>query len=444
MRCRSRIFRRPISKIPVPPPTDVELQSYYDAHVAAFQAPEQASVEYVVLDQDSVQKQQVVTDADLKTFYQQNASRYSTKPQWRASHILITAAKTAPAAERERARERAQQVLAEARQPGADFAALAKQYSQDPGSAAEGGDLGFFGPGDMVKPFEDAAFALQPGAISDVVESDFGYHIIKLADIKPAVVRSFDDARPELEQQLKAQRAASRFAEMAETFSNGVYEQSDSLKPVAERLKLDIQTANDVTRDPAPTVTGVLANPKFLAALFAHDTLRNKRNTEAIDLGGNRLVAGRVISHTPARTLPLAEVKGRVRDQLIDDSAAKLASKQGEQKLAEWKADPAQAKLAEPVVVSRTESQQLAQPVVEAALSADPAQLPLLLGVDRSAQGYTVLKVNKRVPRDAPANASAEQRQVLQGMAAAQAMAYYDLLKAQADVRIKPTAGTPR
>ena len=427
----------------VTPPTEAELQSHYEANLAAFQAPERATVEYVVLDLDSVQKQLDISDADLKASYDQNAARYSTRPQRRASHILITAPSSAPAAERAQAREKAQQVLAEARQPGADFAALAKQYSQDPGSAVEGGDLGFFGPGDMVKPFEDAAFALTPGAISDVVESDFGYHIIKLAEVKPAVVRSFEEARPEIERQLRSQRAASRFAEMAETFSNVVYEQSDSLKPVAERLKLDIRNAIDVTRQPAPDATGVLANPKFLTALFADDTLRNKRNTEALDLGGSQLVAGRVASHTPARTLPLAEVQDRVRAQLIDKRAAEMAARQGQLKLAEWKADPGQAKFAEPVVVSRTELRQLAQPVVEAALSADAQQLPVLIGVDRAAQGYTVVKVIKRVARDAPENAAAEQRQVLQSMAAAQALAYYDVLKAQADVRFLPAAARP-
>ncbi len=431
-------------KAAVPPPTEAELQTYYDAHLTAFQAPEQAKVEYVVLDLDNVQKQLVLSDADLKASYEQNAARYSTRPQRRASHILITAPKTAPAGEREAARAKAQQLLAQARQPGADFAALAKANSQDPGSAAEGGDLGFFGPGDMVKPFEDAAFALAPGAISDVVESDFGYHIIKLAEVKPGTMRSFDDARPEIEKQLRTQRAAGRFAEMAETFSNLVYEQSDSLKPVADRLKLDIRTADNVSREPEAGATGVLANPKFLAALFADDALRNKRNTEVVDLGGSRLAAGRVVSHVPARTLPLSEVIDRVRAQMIDERAAVLATDRGVQQLTAWKADPAQAQLGAPVVVSRTESRQLAPAVVEAALSADPAQLPVLLGVDQGAQGYAVIRVVKRVARDAPANAAAEQRQVLQSLAAAQALAYYDVLKAQADVRFKPLAGTPR
>ncbi len=426
------------------PPTEAELKTYYDAHLTAFQAPEQAKVEYVVLDLDGVQKHVTLSDADLKASYEQNAARYSTRPQRRASHILITAPKTAPAAEREAARARAQQLLAEARQPGADFSALAKANSQDPSSAAQGGDLGFFGPGDMVKPFEDAAFALEPGAISDVVESDFGYHIIKLEEVKPGVTRSFEQARPEIERQLRTQRAAARFAEMAETFSNLVYEQSDSLKPVAERLKLDIQTADAVTREPGTEATGVLANPKFLAALFADDALRNKRNTEAVDLGGSRLAAGRIVSHVPSRTLPLAEVEDRVRARLLDERAAALAAARGAQQLAAWKADPAQAQLGAPVVVSRTESHQLAPAVVEAALSADPAQLPVLLGVDRGEQGYSVVRVGKRIARDAPANVAAEQRQVLQSLAAAQALAYYDVLKAQADVRFKPVVGTTR
>ena len=431
-------------KASVTTPTDAELQSYYDGHLAEFKAPESANVEYVVLDLAAVQKQLVVSDADLKTYYEQNATRYSTKPQRRASHILITAPKSATAAEREKARADAERLLAEARQPGADFAALAKQNSQDPGSAADGGDLGFFGPGDMVKPFEEAAFALQPSSISDVVESDFGYHIIKVTDAKPAVVQSFQQVRPEIERQLKVQRAAGRFAELAETFSNLVYEQPDSLKPVAERLELDIRTADNLTWQPTAGVNGVLANPKFLAALFAADTLRDKRNTQAIDLGNSQLVAGRVVSHQPARTLPLADVKDRVREQLIDERAAQLAASQGQQKLAAWKADAGQQQLGAPVVVSRTNAQQLAPAVVDAALTADPARLPTLFGVDLGAQGYTVVSVTKRIPRELPADAGAQQRQVLQSLAAAQALAYYDVLKAQAEVRIKSGVEAPR
>ena len=221
----------------------------------------------------------------------------------------------------------------------------------------------------MVKPFEDAAFAMKKGDISEVVESDFGYHIIKLTDIKAPKQRSFEEMRPELEADLKKQQAQKKFSETAEAFSNGVYEQSDSLKPVAERLKLEIKTAANVTRQPTAGATGVLANPKFLNALFSPDSIEKKRNTEAVEAGPNQLVSGRIVQYTPARTQPLAEVKDIVRQRWLAQRGAEEARKDGMAKLAAWKAAPATATLAAPMLVSREQAQQLPAQVVDARIA---------------------------------------------------------------------------
>eukprot|EP01041_Mallomonas_annulata_P022325 gene22325-42592_t len=157
-----------------------------------------------------------------------------------------------PAADRQKAKEKAQALLEQARKAPATFAELAMKNSQDTGSAPNGGDLDFFARGAMVKPFEDAAFAMKKGDISDVVESDFGFHIIKLTDVKAPKQPVFEEARAGLEAELRVQQAQRKFAEVAETFTNGVYEQSDSLQPVADKLKLKVQTATGVTRTPAP------------------------------------------------------------------------------------------------------------------------------------------------------------------------------------------------
>lgn len=419
-------------------PTDAELEAFYKSNAAMFQAPEQANVEYVLLDLDTVRKGLTVNEQDLKGYYEQNAARLGGQEERRASHILIAAPKGAPAAEREKAKAKAEELLATVKKAPESFADVARKNSQDPGSAANGGDLDFFARGAMTKAFEDAAFSLKKGEISGVVETEFGYHIIKLTDIKSPKQRSYEEMKPELEAELKKQQAQRKFAEVADAFSNGVYEQSDSLKPVADRLKLEIKTANNLGRTPAPGATGPLANAKFLSALFAPDSVEKKRNTEAVEIAPNTLVAGRVSQYTPARTLPLAEVKDRVRERVVAARAAELARKDGMEKLAAWKANPASATLPAAVAVSRQDAQKQPSAVVESALRADPAALPAFVGVDMGDQGYAVVKVNKVLPREAPPEQAArqERQQYAQAWAAAEMQAYYNLLKERFKVQI--------
>ncbi|MEO8014382.1 MAG: SurA N-terminal domain-containing protein [Polaromonas sp.] len=412
-------------------PSESDIEQFYKANENLFQAPEQASIEYVLLDLDTLTKGITVNEADLKTYYEQNAKQLSGTEERRASHILITAPVSAPAAQREEAKAKAEALLASVRKAPDTFADVARKNSQDPGSAPSGGDLDFFGRGAMVKPFEDAVFSMQKGDISDVVASDFGYHIIKLTDIKVPKQRSFEEMKPTLEADLKKQQAQKKFSETAEAFSNGVYEQSDSLKPVADRLKLEIKTAGNVLRQPAAGATGPLANTKFLNALFSPDSTEKKRNTEAVEVGSNQLVSGRIVQYTPAQTLPLAEVRGIVRQRWLAKHGAEEARKDGVAKLAAWKAAPAAAALALPILVSREQNQQLPAPLVDAALRGDSNVLPFFAGVDLGSQGYAIIKVNKVVPRDQPADATAlqERNQYSQQWTSAETLAYYNGLK---------------
>ncbi|WP_332775778.1 SurA N-terminal domain-containing protein [Polaromonas sp.] len=426
-------------------PTDADLEQFYKANENLFQAPEQATIEYVVLDVDTVKKNITINEQDLKGYYEQNVQRLSGAEERRASHILINSPKTAPAAERQAAKAKAVELLALVKKSPDSFADVARKNSQDSGSAPNGGDLDFFARGAMVKPFEDAAFALKKGDISDVVESDFGYHIIKLTDIKAPKQRSFEEMKPELEAELKKQQAQKKFSETAEAFTNGVYEQSDSLKPVADRLKLDIKTAAGLTRTPPQGAAGVLASPKFLNAIFASDATEKKRNTEAIEVAPNLLVSGRVTQYTPARTMPLAEVKERVRQRWLAVRGAEAARKEGAAKLAAWKASPAAAVLSEAVLVSRDAPQKLPAQLVDAALRTDASALPAFAGVDLGAQGYAIVKVSKVVPREAPAEAAARQdrNQYSQWWTSAESLAYYNTLKERFKTEIKVARPAP-
>jgi peptidyl-prolyl cis-trans isomerase D len=419
--------------------TDADLDAYYKANPQQFQAPEQASIEYLVLDMDAVKKGIVVNEQDLQTYYEQNAARLAGQEERRASHILIAAAKSAPAADRDKARARADTLLEQLKKAPEAFADLAKKESQDPGSAPNGGDLDFFARGAMTKPFEDAAFALKKGEISTVVETEFGFHIIRLTDIKSPQQKSFAQLRPQLEEDLKKQQAQRKFAESADAFSNAVYEAADGFKSVADRFKLEVRTATQVTRQAASGSQGVLASPKFLAALFSADSLEKKRNTEAVEIASGQLASGRVVQHVPARTLPFAEVKAQVRERLAAQRAADLARKEGQDKLLAWQANPASASLPQSIMVSRQDAGKLPLPVIEAALRADPGAAPVFAGVDLGPQGFAVVKVNKAIARELPAgNTSLQERQqYAQAWSSAESQAYLSVLNERFKVQIK-------
>ncbi len=419
--------------------TDADLETYYKANQSLFQAPEQANIEYVVLDIEAIKKGITVSDEELKSYYEQNQARLATQEERRASHILITSPKGAPAAERDKAKAKAQALLDAIKKAPATFAEVAKANSQDPGSAVKGGDLDFFARGAMVKPFEDAAYALKKGDISGLVESDFGFHIIQLTDIKSAKQRSFEETKAELIEDAKKQQAQKKFAEVAEIFTNAVYEQSDSLKPIADKLKLEVKTAANVTRTAAVGATGALANPKFLNAIFSADAIEKKRNTEAIELANKQLVSGRIAQYTAARTLPYAEVKDRVREKLLAVRSFELAKKEGMDKLAVWKAAPASAVMPAAVEVARNQPQNLPMQIVEATLKADTTKLPDFVGVEVPGRAYYVAKINKVLPPVAADDATAKQGrvQVSQAWVAAEDQAYYNLLKERFKTDIK-------
>jgi len=412
-------------------PSDADIEAYYKEHASQFQAPEQADVEYLVLDLDAAKKNISVSDADLKSYYEQNGARFGTPEERRASHILITAPASASKSDRDAARAKAEQLMAEVKKTPASFADVARKNSQDPGSAEKGGDLDFVARGAMVKPFEDAMFALKKGEISNVVESEFGYHVIMLKDIKPAVLQPFEQVRATIENEVRGQQATQEFAKAAEAFTDAVYQQPDSLQPAADKLKLTIRKASNVARTPAAGVTGPLASANFLGALFAPESLSRKHNTEAIEIGPNQLASGRVVQYSPARAVPLAEVKSTVRAQLVDQRAAALAKAEGEAKLAAWQANAAGATFGAPVTLSRLDAQSQSLPVIEAALRADATRLPALVGVDLGKEGYAVVKVVKLVPRTAPTVEAAKQEneQFVQVITAAENLAYYNLLK---------------
>jgi peptidyl-prolyl cis-trans isomerase D len=388
-------------------PTPQAVRSYYDANPAQFQVPEQIAIEYVVLDQDALAATEQVGADEIRKYYEGNAAKFGQPEQRQASHILLAFKPNAGDADKAKVRAKAEQVLAQVRKSPASFAALAKKYSEDPGSAAKGGDLGSFSRGMMVPPFEDAVFRLKPNEISGLVESEFGFHIIKLTAIKPGKTRTLDEARPEIERDLKRQHAARRYAEAAESFSNLAYEQPDSLKPVADKFKLPIRKAEGITRQSAPVQA--LNQPRVLSALFADDVVKNHRNTEAIEVGQNALMAARIAEHKPASQRPFEAVKADIERQLAQKEARALAAKRGAEQLEQLKkGGAAQVAFGPARTVSRDRASGLPEDALARIFRADVSKLPAYVGVETPG-GYALYRISRVI--DVPAD-EARQRAV--------------------------------
>jgi len=427
--------------------SDDMLKAYYDKNIRRFEVPEQIKAQYVVLSLDALAAQISVSDADAKAYYEQNAKQYQVAEQRRARHILIKVPKDASDAARAAAKAKAEKVLAEVRKNPADFAQLAKKYSDDP-SAQEGGDLGFFGPGAMVKPFEDAAFKLKKDEISDLVKTEYGYHIIQVTDIKPAKTQPFDEVKDEIKASIKKQQAARKYAEAADQFGNIVYEQADSLQPVADKLGLKVETVAGLTRTPNPALgkSAPFNQTKFLNAIFSDDAVKGKHNTDAIEVGPNTLIAGRVLEYKPVTKRPFDEVKAMVWQEVLQSQEDALADKAGKDKLAALKAGGEATGFGDEKTVSRSKPDGIGGTAFEAVMKADASKLPAYVGADLGDGGYAVyriVKVAQPANRD-EARRSAERRQIENVLAQEETHAYLQALKknAKVEILVHPKAGS--
>jgi peptidyl-prolyl cis-trans isomerase D len=369
-------------------------RQYYDANPGEFRIPEQARVEYVVLSTPALMQQVQVDAAAVKQFYESNRRQFEVPESRQASHILISVDGGEEA--RNQARARANEIYQEARKKPDSFAALAKKHSQDPGSASRGGDLGFLPRGVMkdVPEFEDALYKLKPGGISPPVESKLGYHIIRLTKVQPAQGKSFEETRPRIEAELKRQAAAKRFAELAEAFGNAAYEQSESLKPAAEVARTSVQTSGWLAR--AGAAEAVLNNPRLLAAIFSDESLRGKRNTEAIEVTPGTLVAARVMEHKPEGMQPFDEVREALQKRLILREAGRLAAEEGRRLLAELQqGKPAPVAWSVPQMASVQQSRNIPEAVLRQAFRADVSKLPAHAGIENLLGGYTLVRITR-------------------------------------------------
>ncbi|MGF6806910.1 peptidyl-prolyl cis-trans isomerase D [Paraburkholderia sp. Clong3] len=425
-------------------PTDAQLQAYYDAHRNDFATPATATIQYLVMSPAALSASVQPSDADLKKYYDDNIAHFRTEGEVRASHILIAAPKDASAADKAKAKQKAEELLAQLKAHPDQFAQIAQRNSQDPGSASKGGDLGYFGRGMIAggQAFDDAVFALKKDEISGIVQTDFGFHIIKVTDIKPAVTKSFDEVKDQIARELKTQLASKAFTDSSEGFTSLVYEKAKSLQPAADKFKLQIQTAT-VTPQPDPKLPpdSPLNNPKFLAAVFANDSVSAHNNTQAIDVGNNTLIAARVTDYKPAAVPAFDVVKDAVRQKVIAVQANEAAHKDGVAKLAEFEKSKTTAGFSSPLKVSRNDAQGVPPAALSAIYKVDAQKLPAYVGVDLGDDGYAIYRVNQIVQ---PAATDAQhlavaQQQIAQVDAQSQTEAYLKALRERSKVKFYGT-----
>ncbi len=415
-------------------------KKYYDSHQEEFRVPEQVRLEFVTLSAEALVGQVQLAAADVRRAYDENAKRFEVRESRQASHILITPEGDGAEAKK-KAKAKADELHAQLKKNPASFAALAKQHSQDPGSAANGGDLGFFERGAMVKAFDDAVFSMKAGEISAPVESEFGYHIIRLAVVRGGKGKSFEEARPEIEAELKKQLAARKFAELAETFSNTLFEQSDSLKPAAELIKAQPQTSGWIAR--AGADNAMLGNQRLLQAAFSEDVLKNGRNTEAIEVAPGVLVGARVAEHKPTSVQPFDQISGALVKKLTLQQASQLAAQEGRARLETLRqGKDAQVAWTAPQLVGRNDPKGLSGEVMRQAFRTDTAKLPSYSGTEIPGGGYALVRVSKlqEVEEGAKDKQNAIAQTLRQVAAQAELAAYLDSLKKKTETKLRQEA----
>lgn len=407
--------------------SDEEVAAYYKSHENDFYSPEHLKIEYVVLSPEDFKKDIKPNEEEVKVFYEQNQNRWSVPEERRASHILIEFGDDKAAA-----LKKAEALLAEAKADPSKFGELAKANSVDTGSANDGGDLSYFGRGVMVKPFEDAVFAAKKGDIVGPVESEFGYHIIYVTDVRDQHVKKFEEVRGEIEREYVEQMAIRAFSEAADEFTNMVYEQSDTLAPVAEKFGIKIETAENVTREGVedPALKRVI-NERVVEHLFGEEALSEKRNTSAVEVASNTLVSARVVEHFPTALQPLDAVKVRIVEAIKTEKAAAMAKAEGEKKLAEVLKSKSLEGFSEPVWVSRQNPKGQPEVLVNREIAIPSQQLPTFTGTAVPGGAYIVGYVaERRLNQAKPEEVEALRREIAAIYGEADRRAYLSALKA--------------
>jgi peptidyl-prolyl cis-trans isomerase D len=425
--------------------TDEAITQYYEANRDRFMTPEQVSVEYIELAASDLGGKEEPTEEELHKYYEDNISQYETPEERQARHILIKIDEGADEAAVKAAKKKAEDLLARIR-AGESFKELAKKYSDDPGSAETGGDLGQFGRGVMEPDFEKAAFALKVGEVSEPVLTSFGYHLIKLEKIIPAKKKPFESVKADIKERFKKEAGEKEFFDLSEKLTNLAYETPDSLSDVAERLGLKLKESPLFSRQHG---TGLFADAKLRNMAFSDEVLKQGYNSEPVEVGENHVVVMRLKEHQQAAQKPLADVKSQITLQLVADKAKERAKDTGEKMLERLKNGEPLADIAKDMKASLQEAGEIRRkytgidrPIVSEAfrLKKPDSGIPSVGGVALASGDYVVVAVKKVIEGD-PASVSPADRKSLRNRIVGQRANSVDtdlthLLRTEAKVKI--------
>ena len=400
-----------------------DIQAWYEAHRAEYRAPEQVTIEYVEITSAAVPEGQPADEATLRTRYEQEKSRFVEPDQRLVSHILVRVPEGADAAARDAAKARADAIAAKARAPGADFAAIASAESDDEGSKASGGDLGWLESGIMGESFDNAVAAVEPGAPSEPVLTDFGWHVLLVREVREGKEIPFEEAREELAAAQAVTDDERAFNDLIGRLVDQVYRNPGSLAPAAREAGLPVQKAGPFTRGGGE---GIAANPLVQRAAFSDTLVQDGTVSDPIELAPNHSVLIRVTSHEPERERPLADVRDEVVAAVRADRASKALLAQADAAVAEVAEGTPLAEVARargwmfmPMPATPRGMPMPSAQANEAIFSAPaPAEGKVSAGRVLQDDGSVVVyAVEKVTPGDAAA-ASAEERAMLQGQLA--------------------------
>lgn len=436
--------------------TDEQVKAWYDQNAQVLKVPEYVSLDYVVLDEDTASKDITVTPTEIELYYEQNKTRYAQPERRRVSHILIEVPADADAATRQTTLDKANQLLAQAKADPAQFAKLAQENSQDPGSANQGGDLGWISKATLIPEVENAVFKLKKGDIDGVIESPFGHHVIYVTDIQAAQVKPLDQVRGDIENEIRRQMASQRFADLATKLNAAVYDQNDNLALIAKQLGLTLRQATGLSRegvlraDLLPPGTPILDlkqrelldQPKVRQVAFSNEVLKDRLNSGVIEISSDTMLAIHVTAVEPSAVPPLPEVAEKVRQIIMQETAIKLARTQGESVLAALQSSKQQVEgFSAAQTVSRQAQLNLSPNELAAVMSANTNTLPIFVGV-QSANGYRIIEITG-VSAGIQADATQLKQfrdQLSQAWGNAQERAALSVLRNQYGVTIKPEA----